>query len=66
MIIEPEMNNLIQSIFGDAFIGLDCQSGECLHYTQVPGFQASSTLLIIESIVHGANTNTGPTYGPLM
>jgi hypothetical protein len=52
---EPEMNNLILSIFGDAFIGLDCKSGECLHYTQVPGFKRSpkrsSTPLMAASIV---------------
>ncbi|RKP27887.1 LOW QUALITY PROTEIN: hypothetical protein SYNPS1DRAFT_32331 [Syncephalis pseudoplumigaleata] len=52
---EPEMNQLILSIFGDAFIGLDCKSGECLHYTQVPGFKRSprqrSTPLMAVSIV---------------
>lgn len=32
------MNGLINDIFGDPAIFLDCASGECLHYTQVPGF----------------------------
>jgi hypothetical protein len=32
------MNNLINDIFGDPAITLDCESGECLHYTQVPGY----------------------------
>ncbi|KAF9507579.1 hypothetical protein BS47DRAFT_1373861 [Hydnum rufescens UP504] len=35
---EPEMNQLINDIFGDRYITLDCESGECLHYTQVPGY----------------------------
>jgi hypothetical protein len=35
---EPAMNNLIHDIFGDGYITLECKSGECLHYTQVPGF----------------------------
>ncbi|EIW68541.1 hypothetical protein TREMEDRAFT_31917, partial [Tremella mesenterica DSM 1558] len=36
---EPAMNQLINDIFGDRAITLDCASGECLHYTQVPGYQ---------------------------
>lgn len=32
------MNDLIDSIFGDQYITLECKSGECLHYTQVPGY----------------------------
>lgn len=32
------MNQLINDIFGDKSITLDCDSGECLHYTQVPGY----------------------------
>ncbi|KAG1821574.1 uncharacterized protein BJ212DRAFT_1332107 [Suillus subaureus] len=35
---EPAMNNLINDIFGDAYITLECAGGECLHYSQVPGF----------------------------
>ncbi|KAG1759716.1 hypothetical protein EDD22DRAFT_904851 [Suillus occidentalis] len=35
---EPAMNNLINDIFGDAYITLQCAGGECLHYSQVPGF----------------------------
>ncbi|MBW0461115.1 hypothetical protein O181_000830 [Austropuccinia psidii MF-1] len=35
---EPAMNQLITDIFGDNHITLDCQSGECMHYTMVPGF----------------------------
>jgi hypothetical protein len=35
---EPAMNNLINDVFGDPAITLDCDSGECLHYTQVPGY----------------------------
>ncbi|EAU83316.2 ATP-dependent permease [Coprinopsis cinerea okayama7 len=35
---EPAMNELIESIFGDGYITLTCEGGECLHYTQVPGY----------------------------
>lgn len=34
------MNQLINDIFGDSYITLNCQSGECLHYSMVPGFEA--------------------------
>lgn len=32
------MNNLINDIFGDKSITVDCESGECLHKAQVPGY----------------------------
>ncbi|KAJ8518665.1 hypothetical protein ONZ45_g4292 [Pleurotus djamor] len=35
---EPAMNELIDTIFGDAYISLKCYGGECLHYSQVPGY----------------------------
>jgi len=35
---EPAMNNLINDIFGDRYISLTCEGGECLHYSQVPGY----------------------------
>lgn len=35
---EPEMDKLIRSLIGDSSILLNCQSGECLHETQVPGY----------------------------
>lgn len=35
------MNGLINDIFGDKSITLDCDAGECLHYTQVPGYEVS-------------------------
>jgi hypothetical protein len=38
---EPAMNDLIDSIFGDAYITLNCEGGECLHYSQVPGYVVS-------------------------
>ncbi|KAI8053515.1 hypothetical protein BDF22DRAFT_685095 [Syncephalis plumigaleata] len=44
---EPEMNKLILSIFGDAFIGLDCKSGECLHYTQRTPKRSSTPLMAV-------------------
>ncbi|KAF9945375.1 hypothetical protein BGZ70_003863, partial [Mortierella alpina] len=51
---EPAMNELIMTMFGDPAIYLNCHSGECLHYTQVPGFtrppRPDYTLAIILSI----------------
>lgn len=35
---EPSMNNLISSVFGDPQINLNCKSGECLHKSEIPGF----------------------------
>ena len=35
---EPAMNDLINQIFGDAYISVRCEGGECLHYSQVPGY----------------------------
>ncbi|KAF8972288.1 hypothetical protein BDZ97DRAFT_1784054 [Flammula alnicola] len=35
---EPAMNDLIDQVFGDAYITLQCEGGECLHYSQVPGY----------------------------
>lgn len=36
---EPAMNQLITDVFGDTSITLNCQAGECMHYTMVPGFK---------------------------
>ena len=36
---EPEMDNLIQMMFGDSSIFIDCQAGECLYETEVPGYE---------------------------
>ena len=35
---EPAMNDLIDQMFGDRFITLQCKGGECLHFSQVPGY----------------------------
>jgi hypothetical protein len=32
------MNGLINDIFGDGYITLQCEGGECLHFSQVPGY----------------------------
>ncbi|EJF64891.1 hypothetical protein DICSQDRAFT_159875 [Dichomitus squalens LYAD-421 SS1] len=37
---EPGMNSLIETFFGDKYITLKCKGGECLHYSQVPGYVA--------------------------
>ena len=36
------MNNLILSIFADAYISLPCKGTECLHYSQVSGYVVSA------------------------
>lgn len=41
---EPAMDDLISAVFGDDSIFLSCNSGECLHYTMVPGFEVSFIL----------------------
>ena len=33
------MNGLIKNVFGDQSITLDCNSGECLYRTEVPGYK---------------------------
>lgn len=35
---EPAMNDLIKSVFGDEYITLNCDSGECVYWTDVPGY----------------------------
>ncbi|CAL9730569.1 hypothetical protein MOUN0_J08856 [Monosporozyma unispora] len=37
---EPAMDDLILQIFGDPEIDLSCQSGECLHYSEIPGYKS--------------------------
>ncbi|QLG71364.1 hypothetical protein HG535_0B04040 [Zygotorulaspora mrakii] len=39
---EPSMNDLIQTFFGDPYISLHCESGECLHYSEIPGYNPPS------------------------
>lgn len=36
---EPAMNDLISSVFGDESIFLQCDTGECLYQTEVPGYE---------------------------
>jgi len=50
------MNDLIDQMFGDRYITLQCKGGECLHYSQVPGYVVCLALLfalctILNSIV---------------
>lgn len=35
---EPSMNDLILSVFGDPYITLHCKSGECVHKSEIPGY----------------------------
>ncbi|ORX57394.1 hypothetical protein DM01DRAFT_1334019 [Hesseltinella vesiculosa] len=50
---EPAMDDLISAIFGDDSIFLDCNSGECLHYTMVPGFERPDRPINWTMIVSG-------------
>lgn len=40
---EPSMNDLIQSVFGDPYITLQCKSGECVHKSEIPGYNQPDT-----------------------
>lgn len=44
---EPAMNELILTFFGDPYITLNCQSGECLHISQVPGYIVSIHIYVV-------------------
>lgn len=35
---EPSMNDLILSVFGDPYITLQCALGECIHKSEIPGY----------------------------
>lgn len=55
---EPLMNDLIQLVFGDPYITLQCSLGECLHRSEIPGFEfpdpprwTLGNLLIIMSVL---------------
>lgn len=36
---EPHMNDLINSVFGDPQINLHCESSECVHKSEIPGYE---------------------------
>lgn len=42
------MDQLINDFFGDGYITLTCEGGECLHYTQVPGYEVN---LLFDSLL---------------
>jgi ABC-type multidrug transport system ATPase subunit/ABC-type multidrug transport system permease subunit len=55
---EPEMDNLIQMMFGDSSIFINCQAGECLYQTDVPGFQRPVKKIntpLIAGVIAGAS-----------
>ena len=52
---EPAMNDLIDQIFGDAYITLVCEGGECLHYSQVPGYVVRPFRLFSLEVNKGAD-----------
>ncbi|KAI9725940.1 MAG: hypothetical protein M1828_002268 [Chrysothrix sp. TS-e1954] len=39
LFMEPHMDDLISSVFGDRSITLNCRAGECLYQTEVPGYE---------------------------
>ena len=46
---EDAMDELIDQVFGDPWISLTCKGGECLHYSQVPGYVRLRLSLIMTS-----------------
>jgi ATP-binding cassette subfamily G (WHITE) protein 2 len=55
---EPEMDKLIQMMFGDSSIFIDCQAGECLYETEVPGFEKPVKRIntpLIAGVIAGAS-----------
>lgn len=46
---EPAMNDLIGSVFGDKSIFLNCESSECLYYTEIPGYKVPFSSVLSES-----------------
>ncbi|TVY19486.1 ABC transporter G family member protein [Lachnellula arida] len=55
---EPQMDLLIQQMFGDKSIFIDCQAGECLYETEVPGFERPVKRIntpLIAGVIAGAS-----------
>jgi ABC-type multidrug transport system ATPase subunit len=55
---EPQMDALIQQMFGDSSIFIDCQAGECLYETEVPGFERPVKRIntpLIAGVIAGAS-----------
>ena len=52
------MDTLIDEIFGDPWISLQCHGGECLHYSQVPGYVSYNSHDLYELWL---NEYSGPT-----
>ena len=52
---EPGMNDLIETFFGDHYITLQCKGGECLHYSQVPGYVVSPPVTTCLSLTANVN-----------
>ncbi|CAI6335956.1 unnamed protein product [Periconia digitata] len=53
---EPAMDDLIQSIFADQSIFLQCDAGECLYETEVPGYERPVKTIntpLIASVIAG-------------
>ncbi|KAK9241302.1 hypothetical protein V1525DRAFT_392717 [Lipomyces kononenkoae] len=50
---EPAMDDLIQSVFGDKSITLNCNSGECMHYSELPGYEIPKKTVNMKVLVAG-------------
>ncbi|KAH8650547.1 hypothetical protein BGZ60DRAFT_462376 [Tricladium varicosporioides] len=58
MFKEPQMDLLIQQMFGDSSIFINCQSGECLYETEVPGYERPIKKIntpLIAGVIAGAS-----------
>ncbi|CAI4290188.1 BAF_collapsed_G0005650.mRNA.1.CDS.1 [Saccharomyces cerevisiae] len=53
---EPSMNDLILTVFGDPYITLKCESGECVHYSEIPGYKSPSK----DPTVNGLGSSKSP------
>lgn len=55
---EPKMDNLIQMMFGDSSIFINCAAGECLYKTEVPGYSRPVKKIntpLIAGVIAGAS-----------
>lgn len=52
---EDAMNEMTDSIFADPYITLTCGGGECLHYSQVPGYIVSLSPALMLSLVDSSS-----------
>jgi hypothetical protein len=55
------MNDLIDTVFGDPYITLNCDSGECLPRSLIPGYEVRSAQVPVTSFfIAKAEANSVP------